>query len=114
MRAPAPNLSLPSITVDEVSATMDEERLLLDVREPHEYVGPLGHVPGAKLIPLGELETRLGEIETYRDKKVVTICRSGGRSAQAAEILMNASFENVLNMTGGTLAWKEKGFAVER
>jgi len=100
--------------VDEVNAAADEERLLLDVREPKEFVGPLGHVPGAVLIPLGELPTRLDEIESYKNKKVVAICQSGNRSAQAAEILMNAGFENVLNMTGGTQAWKEKGFAVQR
>ena len=114
MCAPAPNLSLPPITVDEVSATMGEQRLLLDVREPDEFVGPLGHIPGALLIPLGELSTRLDEIESYQNKKVVTICRSGNRSAQAAEILMNAGFENVLNMTGGATPWTEKGFPVER
>ena len=114
MCAPAPSLSLPSITVDEVNAAADEDQLLLDVREPEEFVGPLGHVPGAVLIPLGELSTRLDEIECYKNKNVVAICRSGNRSTQAAEILMNAGFENVLNMTGSTLAWKEKGFAVER
>ena len=112
--APPPSLDLPSITVQQVQAVMHEERLLLDVREPQEFVGPLGHVPGAVLIPLGELRTRLAEIENYKNKQVIAICRSGARSAEATEILLNAGFENVLNMTGGTLAWKEKGFAVER
>ena len=77
MCAPALSLSLPSITVDEVNATMAEARLLLDIREPEEFVGPLGHVPGAVLIPLGELSTRLDEIEGYKNKNVVAICRSG-------------------------------------
>jgi glyoxylase-like metal-dependent hydrolase (beta-lactamase superfamily II)/rhodanese-related sulfurtransferase len=88
--------------------------LLLDVREPDEYEGPLGHVPGAVLIPLGDLEARLSEIESYRDGEVVAICRSGSRSARACAILSAAGFRSVSNMTGGTMAWAEKGFPVER
>jgi len=56
-----------------VNTAADEERLLLDVREPEEFVGALGHVPGAVLIPLGELPTRLDEIKSYKNKKVVAI-----------------------------------------
>lgn len=112
--APSSNEAIAIITVDDVHASMDEPRLLLDVREPHEYTGPLGHVPGAILIPLGELPARLAELEAHKNQKVIAICRSGGRSAQATEILMKAGFTNVLNMTGGTLAWTEKGFVVER
>lgn len=111
--APVTDVGLPSVTVDDVNATMDQDRLLLDVREPHEYRGPMGHVPGAVSIPLGELPARLAEIESYKSKQVIAICRSGGRSAQAVEILTNAGFEDVLNMTGGTLAWTEKSFSVE-
>ena len=116
MCQPAPAGAFPEITVDEVHAALGdgEERLLLDVREPNEYTGPMGHVPGAILIPLGQLEGRLGEIEPYRDKPIVAICRSGGRSARATEILLSAGFDKVRNMTGGTLAWNDKGFSVER
>jgi rhodanese-related sulfurtransferase len=111
--APPPSERVASITVDEVSATMSEQRLLLDVREPHEFTGPMGHIPGAILIPLGELPMRLPEIESHKHEKVIAICRSGGRSAQATAILMNAGFANVLNMIGGTLAWTKKGYPVE-
>jgi len=88
--------------------------LLLDVRQPDEYVGELGHVPGAILIPLPELPARLSEIESYREKRVIAICRSGSRSAKATVLLKDAGFQDVWNMTGGTLAWREKGFPFER
>ena len=71
-------------------------------------------MPGAVLVPLPELRARLGEIAARRPGTVITICRSGNRSARAAAILRDAGFVNVLNMTGGTLAWCDRGFRVER
>ncbi len=77
---------------------------IVDVREQSEFDGPLGHVPGAVLIPLGELAARAGELS--KDRPVVTVCRSGARSAQAAVLLFKAGFENVANMAGGMLRWR--------
>jgi rhodanese-related sulfurtransferase len=118
MCAPAPALGLPELSVEEVQRLVasggDSGRLLLDVRQPDEYVGELGHVPGAILIPLPELPARLSEIESYREQRVIAICRSGSRSAKATALLKEAGFQDVWNMTGGTLAWREKGFPVER
>jgi glyoxylase-like metal-dependent hydrolase (beta-lactamase superfamily II)/rhodanese-related sulfurtransferase len=118
MCEPAPSLGIPEVGVEEVSRVLaspgESARLLLDVRQPDEYVSELGHVPGAVLIPLPELPARLSEIGSYRDKKVVAICRSGARSAKAAAILKDAGFQDVWNMIGGTLAWRQKGFPVER
>ncbi|MGH9334192.1 MAG: MBL fold metallo-hydrolase, partial [Vicinamibacteria bacterium] len=117
---PSPRSSrVPEVSVEEVSKLIgagggSEKRLLLDVRQPDEYVGSLGHVPGAILIPLPELPARLSEIEGFRDFRVIAICRSGARSAKAAEILVGAGFRDVWNMTGGTLAWRDRGFPVER
>ena len=118
MCEPAPALDLPEISVEEVQRLVasggESGRLLLDVRRPDEYVGELGHVPGAVLVPLPELPARLSEIEGYREKTIIAICRSGSRSAKATALLRDAGFQNVWNMTGGTLAWREKGFPVER
>jgi glyoxylase-like metal-dependent hydrolase (beta-lactamase superfamily II)/rhodanese-related sulfurtransferase len=118
MCEPAPALGLPELSVEEVrrlaASGGESGRLLLDVRQPDEYVSDLGHVPGAILIPLPELPARLTEIESYREKRVIAICRSGSRSAQATALLKDAGFQDVWNMTGGTLAWREKGFPVER
>ena len=88
--------------------------LILDVREPDEYVGPLGHVDGAQLIPVGTLAQRLEELEPYREREIITICRAGGRSATAATILMQAGFPKVWSMDGGMQAWNERGLPVKR
>ncbi|MGH7089132.1 MAG: MBL fold metallo-hydrolase, partial [Stellaceae bacterium] len=74
---------------------------IVDVREPHEFTGPLGHIPGAILIPLGELGARIGELE--RDRPVIAVCRAGSRSAQAVSVLQQAGFAEVANLAGGML-----------
>jgi glyoxylase-like metal-dependent hydrolase (beta-lactamase superfamily II)/rhodanese-related sulfurtransferase len=84
---------------------------ILDVREPPEFTGPLGHIRGAILIPLGELAGRAGELS--RDRPIVTVCRAGSRSAQATIILREAGFSDVANLTGGMLRWRAEGHAVE-
>ena len=84
---------------------------VIDVREPAEFTGALGHIAGAKLIPLGELGKRLGEVS--RDKPVVAVCRSGARSAQAVSQLQKAGFGEVANLAGGMLRWRAEGCAVE-
>ncbi len=86
------------------------EVLLLDVREPAEFTGELGHLPGAQLLPLGELRARLAELPQARP--IVTVCRSGGRSAQAALILEGAGFSRVANLDGGMIQWRSLGLAV--
>ena len=84
---------------------------LVDVREQEEYDGPLGRIPGARLIPLGALKDRHDELD--RTQPVVTVCRAGGRSAQATVILQRAGFDKVANLTGGMLRWRADGYAVE-
>jgi len=88
--------------------------LLLDVREPEEFFGDLGHIPGSRLIPLKELPARIGEIEAYKDKDVIVICRAGVRSTTAAAILTGLGFEHVSNLKGGMLDWDEQNLPVER
>jgi sulfur dioxygenase len=84
---------------------------ILDVREPEEFIGPLGHIRGAVLIPLGDLAERAGELA--RDRPIVTVCRAGSRSAQATVILREAGFGDVANLAGGMLRWRAEGHAVE-
>ncbi len=88
--------------------------LLVDVREPAEYSGELGHLPGSILIPLRELMNRLNDIDAHKDGSVVTVCRAGMRSATAAAILGRSGFTDVANLAGGLLAWNEAGLPVER
>lgn len=99
----------------EIDPLWVEEHLgevqIVDVREESEYYGPLGHIPGSRLIPLGELGGRIGEIG--RDRPVVAVCRSGGRSAQAVVILAKAGFDKLANLTGGLLRWRSLGLVSE-
>jgi sulfur dioxygenase len=84
---------------------------VIDVREPDEFNGALGHIAGAKLIPLGSLILNSKTIS--KDKPVVIVCRSGARSAQASILLRNAGFTNVANLAGGMLRWRGQRFSVE-
>jgi glyoxylase-like metal-dependent hydrolase (beta-lactamase superfamily II)/rhodanese-related sulfurtransferase len=83
----------------------------VDVREPDEFTGPLGHIKDSMLIPLGELSARTGEIP--KDKPVVMVCRSGARSARATEMMTKAGFDRVANLKGGMLRWRAEKRAVE-
>jgi adenylyltransferase/sulfurtransferase len=80
-----------------------EELLLIDVREPHEF--EKARIPGSKLIPLGQLGARLGEIADWRPRRIVALCHKGGRSARACAQLREAGFANVANLSGGIDAW---------
>jgi glyoxylase-like metal-dependent hydrolase (beta-lactamase superfamily II)/rhodanese-related sulfurtransferase len=87
--------------------------LLLDVREPDEYRGELGHIQGSTLIPLRELPGRIHELSAFKSHEVVTICRAGVRSTTAAAILTGLGFEHVSNLKGGMLDWNDAGLPVE-
>jgi len=88
--------------------------LLLDVREPAEYGGELGHIPGSILIPLRELASRASELAPHKNKQIIAICRAGVRSTTAAAMLTGLGFENVSNLEGGMLDWNEQKLPVER
>jgi glyoxylase-like metal-dependent hydrolase (beta-lactamase superfamily II)/rhodanese-related sulfurtransferase len=84
---------------------------LVDVRDAEEFDGPLGHIRGARLITMDELPARASELD--RARPVVTVCRSGARSAQAALLLGKAGFTQVANLAGGMLRWRAAGGAVD-
>jgi hydroxyacylglutathione hydrolase len=84
--------------------------IIVDVREPWEY--KQGHVPGAVLIPLGQLSTRLGELNS--EKPVAVICASGSRGQSAAALVGQKGFKTVYNVSGGTGAWMHSGLELER
>lgn len=93
--------------VDEYGAGLQ----IVDVRDANEFAGPLGHIAGARPIPLGDLEKRVGELST--DRPVVTVCRSGARSAQATTILKKAGFTKVANLAGGMLRWRAQNLPTQ-
>ena len=84
---------------------------IVDVREADEFAGPLGHIAGARLLPLGDLEKRAGELA--KDRPIVTVCRAGARSAQAAAILRKAGFTSVANLAGGMLRWRAQNLPAQ-
>lgn len=85
---------------------------IVDVREHDEFNGPLGHVAGAVLIPLDRLHQEADRL--LKDKPLVTVCRSGTRSAQAAAMLAKSGCLKVANLSGGMLRWRSQGFPMER
>jgi molybdopterin/thiamine biosynthesis adenylyltransferase/rhodanese-related sulfurtransferase len=103
--APAPSTSVPEMTPRELKSRLDrgDDLFVLDVREPHEY--QICNING-HLIPLGELPRRVHEIDTSRE--IVAHCRSGKRSAEAAEFLRKAGFRKIWNLKGGILAWSDE------
>lgn len=94
------------VSVTEAAALRDAGAFILDVREPEEWNE--SHIPGAKLIPLGELASRVNEVP--KDREVVVVCRSGNRSQQGRDILLAAGFEQVTSMAGGIKQWTAAGF----
>jgi glyoxylase-like metal-dependent hydrolase (beta-lactamase superfamily II)/rhodanese-related sulfurtransferase len=88
--------------------------LVVDVREPEEFTGELGHIEGAILVPLDALEHRLPKLAGYVDRAVIVACRAGARSATAGAILRKAGFRHVENLSGGMLAWLAAGLPVQR
>lgn len=96
--------SFRSVDVAEARRMAAQGALLLDVREPLEWAA--GHIDGARHVPLG----RLSPQEVPGDRCVITVCRSGNRSKVAAELLVTAGHPDVVDMSGGVLAWEAAGF----
>jgi adenylyltransferase/sulfurtransferase len=99
------DVAVPEIGVKELKRRLDadENVMVLDVREPHEY--KICNIGGV-LIPLGELAARVHELDSARD--IVVHCRTGVRSAQAVEFLQDAGFERVWTLKGGIHAWADE------
>jgi len=96
------------VTIADLFQQIDKGAYVLDVREDDEWAA--GHVPGATHIPLGELESRIGEVED--GGRVWVICRSGARSQKGADILFSNGIDAV-SVAGGTMGWIDAGHAVE-
>ncbi|HEX9638533.1 MAG TPA: molybdopterin-synthase adenylyltransferase MoeB [Acidobacteriota bacterium] len=107
-RGQAPEPSVPEITPTEYKARLDrgEPMVLIDVREPHEV--EICRIAGSHLIPLGEIESHLAELEPYRGRPIVIHCRSGARSAKAVGMLARKGFDNLWNLQGGILQWADE------
>lgn len=101
--------------VDCVAATQlinHKNALVLDVREESEYKA--GHLLNARLIPLGKLRERIGELGKYREQPVVVVCRSGNRSGTACAMLNKQGFSQTYNLAGGVIAWQKANLPLEK
>jgi rhodanese-related sulfurtransferase len=101
--------------VDTVAALQlinHKDAIVLDVREPNEYAS--GHVLNSKHIPLGKLKERMGELEKYKDRPVVVVCRSGNRSGTACFLLGKQGFAQAFNLAGGVQAWQKNKLPLEK
>lgn len=98
--------TMREITPLELKAKQDagDTFLLIDVREPYEY--EIAKIPGATLIPLGEIERRADDLPDD-GTEIILQCRSGARSAQALAVLQSKGFPNLANLKGGILAWSD-------
>lgn len=102
--------STSSISASDLKDLIEKGCCLVDVREPIEYGEE--RIQGSKSIPLGEIGTRNAEIS--RSSPIVVMCRSGKRGSEALKKLESLGIENVQNLDGGILAWKQTGFPTEK
>lgn len=101
----------PMLDVDTLEQQLQrgEPVLVLDVRDPAEFNGQEGHIPGATNLPLAELPARVTELADRRQAAIRLVCRTDRRSAQAAGLLAAAGFADVRVVRGGMTAWRAKG-----
>jgi rhodanese-related sulfurtransferase len=104
------------ITADELFNRFESATpaLLIDVRSEKEYTEGYGHIPGAKWIPMLKLESKLDELEEFKEYEVVTMCPGGGMSLVAVDILNEAGFKDAKSLKGGTDEWKAKGYPLTK
>jgi rhodanese-related sulfurtransferase len=105
--AKSEELEWSEITVDELFDHVNSNKppLLIDVRSPAEFDGGYGHLPNARSIPVLELESHFEELESFKEKEIVTLCPGGGMSLVTVEILEKAGFKDVKSLKGGTDLW---------
>ncbi len=104
-----PGIQRRGARVSQLQATQymnQAKTLVLDVRSAEEFAS--GHLPSAKNIPLGELASRIAEIEKSKAHIVITVCQSGIRSSKAVSILTQAGFEKAFSLDGGVAAWQSQ------
>jgi rhodanese-related sulfurtransferase len=108
--------NLPEITVDELfeRVNSDQPPLLIDIRDAADFNGTgyatYGHIPNARSITILELESKIEDLQPFKDKEIVTLCPGGGLSLAAVEILTEAGFTDVKSLKGGIGLWRKKGY----
>lgn len=101
----------PQALQERLAGSTDAAPQVIDVREAPEFTDALGHLHGARLLPLSTLVERSAELD--RTRPLVAVCRSGARSAQATLLLQKQGFAQVANLAGGLLRWRAEGLPVD-
>lgn len=96
----------------EAVRLMDDNTLVLDVREAQEYAN--GHIKQSVHIPMSALKTRIDELDKYKNRKILAYCRSGSRSNYACKLLKKSGFDNVYNLSGGIMGWSSANLPLTR
>lgn len=103
----------PSVNTLEATQMINhQDALVLDVREQAEYAQ--AHILNSRGLPLSQLEARVGDIDKFKDKPVIVYCATGNRSSTAAATLRKRGFSNVVNLSGGFVAWQQAGLPVQK
>ncbi len=108
--------NLPEITVDELFERVNSNQppLLIDIRDAADFNGTgyskYGHIQNARSISILELESKFEDLQSFKDKEIVTMCPGGGLSLAAVEILTEAGFKDVKSLKGGMMLWHKKGY----
>ncbi|MDX2075297.1 MAG: rhodanese-like domain-containing protein [bacterium] len=99
------------VSASEAKSLLDSGTppFVLDVREPSEYTS--GHIAGATLVPLGQLEARMNELP--KDRQIICVCASGGRSSMATQKLAKAGYD-VVNLRGGMMGWQMEKYPIQK
>lgn len=103
------------VEAEGLAARLQEEPkpIIVDVRGPDEFAGELGHLQGARNLPLGDLAQQVAELAPFKEQEVVLVCRTQMRSAKAASILKDAGFANVAVLGGGMVEWVRRQLPIE-
>ena len=99
------------VSASEAKSLLDSSTppFVVDVREPSEYA--TGHISGAKLVPLGQLEARMDELP--KDRQILCVCASGSRSSMATRRLAQAGYD-VVNLRGGMMGWHAEKYPIQK
>jgi len=105
-------MKTPEVSAEQLLPHLGKVKLI-DVRRPEEFVGELGHIPGAVLVPLGE--ELMSFLKTQEpQEEIVFVCRSGVRSATACQMGLQLGIKSVLNLQGGMVRWNQLNYPTER
>lgn len=107
-------MSVETIEIQDLKQLLEDDNstILIDVREPHEWQA--GHIAAAKHLPMAQVASSISETVSDKEQTVYLQCKSGGRSMQVANLLVEMGYSKVVNVEGGIIGWMMAGYPVEK